>query len=233
MAADRPHRQTGLLRHQGGQGAELGRSRQIPGSKGALPEEWVCLFEKGGSCAGSRAGSCAGSRAACPGTKIDRMFYREYPPPPALRNHIQCFWALEHDYCDSFHSHEHLWADTQTELIFSHGKRYYRLAGNERSALPESFVIGPFKKELLLYSDGLTGFVAVRFHPWGFAAFSKKKMTELINAILPLEEVVDSYPSLPGQPVTNQVGEHLEILASWLLQQQRQQPVAQPIAEKI
>jgi len=161
------------------------------------------------------------------------MFYREYPPPPALRNHIQCFWALEHDYCDSFHSHEHLWADTQTELIFSYGKPYYRLAGNERSVLPESFVIGPFKKELLLHSDGLTGFVAVRFHPWGFAAFSKMKMTELINAILPLEDVLDSCPSLPGQPVTSQVGEHLEILANWLLQERRQQPVVQPIAEKI
>jgi AraC-like DNA-binding protein len=161
------------------------------------------------------------------------MFYCEYPPPPTLCNHIQCFWALEHDYCDSFHSHEHLWADTQTELIFSYGERYYRMVGNERSILPENFVIGPFKKELLLYSAGLTGFVAVRFHPWGFAAFSRKKMTELINAILPVADVLNDPPRMPGQPATGQVAAHLDILSNWLLQQGKQLPVVQHVAEKI
>lgn len=163
------------------------------------------------------------------------MFYREYPPPAGLKDHIQCFWALEHDYRDSFHSHEHLWADTQIELIFSYGQPYFRKTDQGMVILPQNFVIGPFKKELLLYSDGLTGFVAVRFHPWGFAAFSKKKMTELINAILSAEEVLNGCPLLPGQPATGQVGEHLGILSSWLSlsQQGKQQPVVQSIAEKI
>jgi AraC-like DNA-binding protein len=143
------------------------------------------------------------------------MFYREYPPPTQLKDHIQCFWALEHDYRDSFHSHEHLWADTQIELIFSYGEPYYRRIEGARSELPKEFVIGPFKQELLLYSDGLTGFVAVRFHPWGFAAFSKRKMTELINAILPAEEALGGCPQLPGQPDTGEVTKHLEILGDW------------------
>jgi hypothetical protein len=91
------------------------------------------------------------------------MFYREYPPPPALKDYIQCFWALEHDYRDPSHTHEHLWADTHIELIFSYGERYYRQIDGARTGLPANFVIGPFKKELLLYSDGLTGFVAAVF----------------------------------------------------------------------
>jgi hypothetical protein len=54
------------------------------------------------------------------------MFYREYPPPPELSDHIQCFWALEHDNRDPIHTHEHLWADTQIELIFSYRGPYCR-----------------------------------------------------------------------------------------------------------
>jgi AraC-like DNA-binding protein len=152
------------------------------------------------------------------------MFYREYPPPPALREHIQCFWALEHAYSDSFHSHEHLWADTQIELIFSYGRRYSRKTDEGMVMLPQNFIIGPFKKELLLYSDGLTGFVAVRFHPWGFAAFSKKKMTELINTILPAAEVLAGCPRMPEQPATGQVAPHLEILGNWLCRRLKEKP---------
>jgi AraC-like DNA-binding protein len=143
------------------------------------------------------------------------MFYREYPPPPALKDHIQCFWTLEHDYRDPSHTHEHLWADTHIELIFSYGERYYRQVDGARSELPRNFIIGPFRKELLLYSDGLTGFVAVRFHPWGFAAFSEKKMTELINTILPAETVLSQPPQMPEPLATGHVTEQLEILGGW------------------
>jgi AraC-like DNA-binding protein len=163
------------------------------------------------------------------------MFYREYPPPPQLTDHVQCFWALEHDYRDPIHTHEHLWADTQIELIFSYGEPYYRRIDGARTELPKDFVIGPFKKELLLYSDGLTGFVAVRFHPWGFAAFSKRKMSELINAILAAEDVLDGPPNLSMQTADGpaeraQVQTKLEILGNWFTrrleaQETRQSPV--------
>jgi AraC-like DNA-binding protein len=165
------------------------------------------------------------------------MFYREYPPPAALSDYIQCFWALEHDYRDSMHSHEHLWADTQIELIFSYGERYYRQMGGTRYELPEDFIIGPFKKELLLYSGGLTGFVAVRFHPWGFAAFSKVKMAGLINSILPVEAVLDEPPRIPGQSAPGQLTQQLDILGGWFSHRLRQRgvkPVAVlPIAREI
>jgi AraC-like DNA-binding protein len=162
------------------------------------------------------------------------MFYREYPPPPALKDHIQCFWALEHDYRDSFHSHEHLWADTQIELIFSYGEPYYRQTGGARFGLPKDFIIGPFKKELLLYSDGLTGFVAVRFHPWGFARFSMVEMKELINKILPAGDVLGGLPSLPDRPATGEVAQHRDMLGSWFARQPDRRPGTggqSPVAE--
>jgi hypothetical protein len=50
------------------------------------------------------------------------MIYREVAPHPKLRKHIKCFWMLDHDYANSFHDHERLWADAHTELIFTSGQ---------------------------------------------------------------------------------------------------------------
>jgi AraC-like DNA-binding protein len=120
------------------------------------------------------------------------MFYREIAPKGNLKRVIECFWTLEHDYRESFHSHEHLWAAVHSELIFGFGQRYYLKTQAGKKVLPENFVIGPFRKKLMLYSDGFTGFVAVRFRPWGLAPFSLKPMASLVGAILPAEDVFDS-----------------------------------------
>src|SRR5215475_75529 len=51
------------------------------------------------------------------------MMYREVQPHPKLRKFIKCFWMLDHDYGNSVHDHERLWADAHTELIFTSGHR--------------------------------------------------------------------------------------------------------------
>jgi AraC-like DNA-binding protein len=134
------------------------------------------------------------------------MFYHEYPPPPSLRPYIQCFWMLEHDYREPFHTHEHLWADTSVECIFSFGERYYRTAAPNISPrkhpLPENFLLGPLTKQLLLYSKGITGFIAARFHSGGLSAFTPYKATALVDSILPVAKV------LP--PQTTQLAKQLQ-----------------------
>src|SRR2546425_3891271 len=107
------------------------------------------------------------------------MIYREIATHPKLRKHIKCFWMLDHDYCNSFHDHERLWADAHIELIFTSGQRYFRKTSSGTATLPTSFVIGPFQKELLLFSRGRTALVAARFWPWGFQPFSRMAMTDL------------------------------------------------------
>ena len=123
------------------------------------------------------------------------MFYHEYPPPPPLNAYIRCFWMLEHDYREPFHTHEHLWADTHTELIFSWGERYYRKSEENKGrtmGFTQNFVIGPQLKQLLLYSNGFTALVAARFLPWGFAAFSKVKPADLIGKVIAATKVLGS-----------------------------------------
>lgn len=117
------------------------------------------------------------------------MFYREIEPGPDLAMLIKCIWVLEHDYSGPFHNYEHLWADANGELIFTYGSRYTLKTSSRDRALPDRFVIGPFKKELNLYSAGLTKLVAVRFWPWGLYQFSERPMAELVDQIFPAEEI--------------------------------------------
>ena len=120
------------------------------------------------------------------------MFYKEIEPGPDLAILIKCIWALEHDYSGPFHNHEHLWADANGELIFTYGNPYSLKTKSGRKVLPDRFVIGPFKKEFDLYSDGLTKLVAVRFWPWGIHHFSQRPMAELVDKILPAEKIFGS-----------------------------------------
>ena len=120
------------------------------------------------------------------------MFYEEIDPGDHLREVIKCFWALEHDYREKFHTHEHLWADVHFELIFRFGEPYYQQTNAGRERLPQNFVIGPFKKKLVLFSDGFTGFVAVRFQPWGVTPFAVTGIPTFVGRVVPAEEVFGS-----------------------------------------
>lgn len=117
------------------------------------------------------------------------MLYKELASPTGLTSIIECFWLLEHDYRSPFHTHEHLWAHAHSELIFSFGRRYYEKTETGKNFLPKAFVIGPFKKKLMLFSDGFTGFVAVRFKAWGLWPFSIKPIPALVGHITPAEEI--------------------------------------------
>lgn len=158
------------------------------------------------------------------------MFYHEYPPPPALQPFIQCFWMLEHDYREPFHTHEHLWADVHAELIFTTGEPYYRndppgvnpdntpqRPEDRKESLPQNFLLGPQTKQTLLYSDGFTGFIAARFHPWGLSTFSSPKATDLIDNILPAIRALKPDCSALVENLQNRSREEkLQLLTSYL-----------------
>jgi AraC-like DNA-binding protein len=117
------------------------------------------------------------------GRRSSAMIYREVAPHPKLRNHVKCLWVLDHDYGNSPHDHEHLWADAHTELIFTSGRRYSRKVRGRTVALPASFVVGPFQNELQLFCKGRVSLVAARFWPWGFHCLSRVPMSDLKNSV--------------------------------------------------
>jgi AraC-like DNA-binding protein len=120
---------------------------------------------------------------------IYSVLYKEIASPTDLSSIVECFWLLEHDYRSPPHTHEHLWAHGHSELIFSFGRRYYQKTETGKKFLPRDFVIGPFKNKLMLFSDGFTGLVAVRFKAWGLWPFSIKPVPALVGQITPAKDV--------------------------------------------
>ncbi|MBV9987067.1 MAG: AraC family transcriptional regulator [Chitinophagaceae bacterium] len=166
------------------------------------------------------------------------MLYREIQAGKTLEKVIKCFWMLQHDYREEQHTHEHLWADANGELIFSFGEPYYLKTASGKQVLPRNFVIGPFKKELRLYSDGFTGFVAVRFKAWGIYPFAREPMTTLVNNIADAETVFgDSIKRISRQMADKKPEEKISLLQGYfelaLSETDRKKMASMPIAMKI
>lgn len=166
------------------------------------------------------------------------MFYHEYSPPANIIKYIKCFWVLEHDYREKFHTHEHLWADIHTELIFSFGLPYYQREKHKQKYLSKSFAICPFKKELHLHSDGFTGFIAVRFHPWGTFRFFEKPIKQLVDKIVSADELLGENAAIIEQLLMDKPREEkLKILTDFFVSKidilSEKEIVSQPIAEEI
>lgn len=166
------------------------------------------------------------------------MLYKEIASPTDLTSIIECFWLLEHDYRSPLHTHEHLWAHGHSELIFSFGRRYYQKTEAGKTFLPRAFVIGPFKNKLMLFSDGFTGFVAVRFKAWGLWPFSIKPIPALVGQITPAEEIFgDKINGLIREMKGHERGEKIEMARQYLQREfsgiYRSGIASAPIGERI
>ncbi|HEY4108793.1 helix-turn-helix domain-containing protein, partial [Puia sp.] len=91
-------------------------------------------------------------------------------------------------------------------------------ANPRRHPLPENLLIGPQTKQLLLHSDGITGFIAVRFQPWGFSAFSTQKATDLVDHLLPAAKALPpAITTLAGQLQNQSREKKLQLLTTWFI----------------
>lgn len=123
-------------------------------------------------------------------------------------------------------------------MIFSFGQRYYQKTTAGKTSLPKEFVIGPFKNKLLLFSDGFTGFVAVRFKAWGLFSFSIKPIPTLVGNITPAadvfgDEITRLARKMKGREKHEQISmlrQHFQMRFS---QAKRARIVSAPVGEKI
>jgi AraC-like DNA-binding protein len=103
--------------------------------------------------------------------------YREIPPPPDLRDWVQCLWTME----SSVHgprSHRVL-PDGCIDILF--------VVAGGRAA--ESYVVGMMTRPLLVQQAEPSHTTAVRFRPGGAAAFLREPLHRLTDARVELREV--------------------------------------------
>ena len=146
---------------------------------------------------------------------------------------------LDHDYGNSRHDHEQLWADAHTELIFTSGQRYSRKVRGRTVALPANFIVGPFQNELTLYCNGRVTLIAARFWPWGFHPLSKVPMTDLKNTVRNCRPVLgDAFEPLDramadGQSPDAKLAKMEQALLSLFASVPRPKLISRPIAVEV
>ncbi len=96
------------------------------------------------------------------------MIYREFTTHAELKPYVQLVWMMESEHADDHAPKSLIVPDGIVEIVFHYGDPWITtVAGGESMVQPRSFAISQMRKYIEIESNGRTGFVSVRFYPWG------------------------------------------------------------------
>ncbi len=116
--------------------------------------------------------------------------YTEVPVHALLAPYVQLIWTLEVDVPTSFGAAERIFPDGIVEAIF-----HYRTPFDMRhrsapfSRQPTSLVVSQTRSFLEIEPAGTSGFVSVRFHPWGACHFFEHPTSAFADQMVPAIDV--------------------------------------------
>ncbi len=95
------------------------------------------------------------------------MKYREFDLSSPLKDHIQLIWGIESESDEDIYPRSLIMPDGIVEIIFHFADPYYTWQDNKRFKQPQNFAVSMMRKFIEIESSGETGFISVRFFPWG------------------------------------------------------------------
>lgn len=95
------------------------------------------------------------------------MKYHEYHPAGSLGDHIQTIWSLESESDEETYPRSLIMPDGIVEVIFHYRDPFVCYRDNKRYLLEKNVAVSMMRKYIEIESSGQTGFIAVRFFPWG------------------------------------------------------------------
>lgn len=117
------------------------------------------------------------------------MKYVEFKPIPELAEYIQLVWMMESEKDDDIFPREQIMPDGIVEIIFHYGDPYITYRGGSEFLQPQCFAISMMRHCVEIESAGRTGFVSVRFFPWGGYHFFKKPIADFLDQTISSEEL--------------------------------------------
>jgi AraC-like DNA-binding protein len=124
------------------------------------------------------------------------MNYRQYEVTEELQPFIKCFWSLEAP-ASVAGEKQRIVPDGCMEMIFHYGDLYRQFFEDGSNIIqPRCFVFGQITSPLEIAPTGVSGIIAARFHPDGFAPFASLPVNEMTNKAVALNlffENADSF----------------------------------------
>lgn len=95
------------------------------------------------------------------------MQYYEFQPNNSLSKYVQTIWAMESENEQDVYPRSLIMPDGIVEIIFHYEFSFLTYQDNIGLLQSEHVAVSMMKKYIEIESNGKTGFIAVRFYPWG------------------------------------------------------------------
>ncbi len=110
------------------------------------------------------------------------MIYREFETHADLAPYVQLVWMMESEHEDDHAPRSLIVPDGIVEIVFHYGDPWITtVAGGKRMVQPRSFAVSQMRKYIEIESNGRTGFVSVRFYPWGAYHFFDRPVHSFLD----------------------------------------------------
>ncbi len=147
------------------------------------------------------------------------MDYQTHPPSEILSDFIKCYWTLSAP-AEDHPERQKIVPDGCMEMIIHYGDLYKQFREDESSFVqPRSFVFGQLTRPLEIAPTGITGIIAVRFHPDGFIPFSTMRVSAMENRAVSLTDLYGQEGAQLETAIisTTHPAERIAILETFLL----------------
>src|SRR5450756_1644516 len=125
------------------------------------------------------------------------VYYRQYQPGAALSDLIECYWVYRSS-GDSFRE-ERLIPGGRVEMIFHLHASYHWLIhpdAPQGELISRVHFMGQRDRIYFGRPSGHSDMLGVRFKPGGLTAFTPIPISELLNKMIPAEDIPVSYTHL-------------------------------------
>ncbi len=116
--------------------------------------------------------------------------YSELPVRPILAPYVRLIWSLEVDAAADFGPAERIVPDAIVEIVFHYGRPFdMRYAGEAFTRQPPIAIVSQTRRFIEIRPSAPSGFLSVRFHPWGAQRFFAPPLTTLADRLTSAEDV--------------------------------------------
>jgi AraC-like DNA-binding protein len=150
--------------------------------------------------------------------------YTQVPVDASLAPYVQLIWTFEVDVPTSFGSAERIFPDGIVEAIFHYRTPFdmrYRCAPFSRQ--PASLVVSQTRSFLEIEPAGTSGFVSVRFHPWGACHFFEHPISAFADQMVAAIDVWGDDATFVEERIATVTSarERVDVIQQFLMRQLR------------
>lgn len=109
------------------------------------------------------------------------MEYHEFPLTEPLSEFIQTVWAMQSESKQDGYPKSQIMPDGIVEIVFHYETPLYTYQDDSKFLQPENFAISMMRKFVEIESSGKSGFISVRFFPWGAHHFFDEPVKNFLD----------------------------------------------------